>query len=66
MKVFYSRISSNDGQKHDRQLQDLKGFDYILTDTVSGNSDVFTRPKGQQIKKLIGKPPTNTILLISC
>lgn len=53
MKVFYSRISSNDGQKHDRQLQDLKGFDYILTDTVSGNSDVFTRPKGQQIKKLI-------------
>ena len=53
MKVFYSRISSNDGQKHDRQLQDLKGFDYILTDCVSGNSDLFTRPKGQQIKKLL-------------
>jgi len=54
MKVFYSRISSNDGsQRHDRQLQDLKGFDYILTDSVSGNSDLFTRPKGQQIKKLI-------------
>ena len=53
MKVFYSRISSNDGQKHDRQLQDLKGFDYILTDTVSGNTDLFTRSKGQQIKKLL-------------
>jgi len=54
MKVFYSRISTNDGsQKHDRQLKDLKGFDYILTDCVSGNSDLFTRPKGQQIKKLI-------------
>lgn len=54
MKVFYSRISSNDGsQKHDRQLQDLKGFDYVLTDNFTGNSDLFDRPKGQQIKKLI-------------
>ncbi len=53
MKVFYSRISSNDGQKHDRQLQNLKGFDYILTDCFSGASDLFTRPKGQQIKKLL-------------
>jgi DNA invertase Pin-like site-specific DNA recombinase len=54
MKVFYSRISTNDGsQKHDRQLQDLKGFDYVLTDNFTGNSDLFDRPKGQQIKKLI-------------
>ena len=53
MKVFYSRISSNDGQKHDRQLQDLKGFDYVLTDNFTGNSDLYERPKGQQIKKLL-------------
>ena len=54
MKVFYSRISTNDGsQKHDRQLKDLKGFDYVLTDNFTGNSDLFDRPKGQQIKKLI-------------
>jgi len=53
MKVFYSRISSNDGQKHDRQLLDLIGFDYVLTDTFTGNSDLFDRPKGQQIKKLL-------------
>jgi DNA invertase Pin-like site-specific DNA recombinase len=54
MKVFYSRISTNDGsQKHDRQLQDLKGFDYVLTDNFTGNSDLFERPKGQQIKKLL-------------
>jgi hypothetical protein len=40
MKVFYSRISTNDGsQKHDRQLKDLKGFDYVLTDNFTGNSD---------------------------
>ena len=54
MKVFYSRISTNDGsQKHDRQLKDLKDFDYVLTDNFTGNSDLFERPKGQQIKKLI-------------
>ena len=54
MKVFYSSISSNDGsQKHDRQLKDLKGFDYVLTDNFTGNSDLFDRPKGQQIKKLL-------------
>lgn len=54
MKVFYSRISTNDGsQKHDRQLKDLKGFDYVLTDEFTGNSELFSRPKGQQIKKLL-------------
>lgn len=53
MRIFYSRISSNDGQKHDRQLLDLIGFDYVLTDTFTGNSDLFDRPKGQQIKKLL-------------
>ncbi len=54
MKVFYSRISTSDGsQKHDRQLKDLKGFDYVLTDDYTGNSDLFERPKGQQIKKLL-------------
>lgn len=52
MKVFYSRISSADS-RHDRQLLNLEGFDYVLTDNFTGNSDLFERPKGQQIKKLI-------------
>ena len=54
MKVFYSRVSSSDGsQKHDRQLMDLKGFDYVFTDSCSGLIDLFDRPKGSQLKRLI-------------
>lgn len=54
MKVFYSRVSSTDGsQKHDRQLTDVKGFDYIFSDSCSGSLDLFDRPKGSQIKRLI-------------
>jgi DNA invertase Pin-like site-specific DNA recombinase len=54
MKVFYSRVSSNDGtQNPERQLQNLKQFDYVLTDYCSGSIPLFERPKGSEIKKLI-------------
>lgn len=52
MKVFYSRISTDD-QTHRRQLQDLKGFDYVFCDIVSGSSRLFERGKGGEIKKLL-------------
>ena len=54
MKVFYSRVSSNDGtQNPERQLQNLKQFNYVLTDFCSGSIPLFERPKGSEIKKLI-------------
>lgn len=54
MKVFYSRVSSNDGtQNPERQLQNIKQFDYVLTDFCSGSIPLFLRPKGSEIKKLI-------------
>ena len=54
MKVFYSRVSSNDGsQNPERQLQNLTQFDYVLTDYCSGAIPLYQRPKGSQIKKLI-------------
>ena len=54
MKVFYSRVSSDDGsQNPQRQLQNLKEFDYVFTDMCSGSIPLFERPKGSQIKKLI-------------
>ena len=52
MKLFYSRISHED-QNDERQLKNLKGFDYILSDKCSGSIPLFERPKGSQIKKLI-------------
>jgi DNA invertase Pin-like site-specific DNA recombinase len=56
MKVFYSRVSSSDGtQKPDRQLQNIEGFDYVLTDYCSGSIPLYERPKGSQIKSLIDK-----------
>ena len=54
MKVFYSRVSSSDGtQEPDRQLQNIEGFDYVLTDYCSGSIPLYERPKGSQIKSLI-------------
>ena len=51
-KVFYSRTSTSD-QNDIRQLQNLSGFDYVLSDKISGMVPIFERPKGQQIKTLI-------------
>lgn len=54
MKIFYSRVSSVDGsQNHDRQLVNTVDFDYVITDNFTGNSDLFERPKGKEIKKLL-------------
>jgi DNA invertase Pin-like site-specific DNA recombinase len=54
MKVFYSRVSSNDGSQNPaRQLQKISGFDYVLTDFCSGTIPLYERPRGSQIKKLI-------------
>ncbi len=53
MKVFYSRISTSDGQTHKRQLQELEGFDYVFCDVVSGSVPLFDRGKGSEIKKLL-------------
>ena len=53
MKVFYSRISTDEGQTHKRQLQNLKGFDYIFCDVISGSVPLFERGKGKEIKKLM-------------
>lgn len=54
MKVFYSRISTNDGsQNPQRQLQNIEEFDYVFTDMCSGSIPLFERPKGSEIKKLI-------------
>jgi DNA invertase Pin-like site-specific DNA recombinase len=53
MKVFYSRISTDEGQTHKRQLQDLKGFDYVFCDVISGSVPLFERGKGGEIKKLM-------------
>ena len=51
-KVFYSRTSTAD-QNDIRQLQNLTGFDYVLSDKISGMVPIFERPKGKQIKTLI-------------
>lgn len=54
MRIFYSRVSTNDGtQNPERQLQNTGKFDYILTDYCSGSIPLFERPKGAQIKRLI-------------
>lgn len=54
MKVFYSRVSTEE-QNSDRQNQNTEEFDYVFTDTYSGNIEFFKRPKGSQIKELIDK-----------
>ena len=52
MKVFYSRVSTTD-QNISRQMDNLDGFNYVFTDYCSGSIDIWERPKGSQIKKLI-------------
>lgn len=52
MKILYTRVSTQE-QNPDRQLTNVDGFDYVLVDKCSGLIDLFDRPKGQQIKKLI-------------
>jgi DNA invertase Pin-like site-specific DNA recombinase len=54
MKVYYSRVSTLE-QNPERQLQELTGFDYVLTDYCSGSIPLYERPQGSQIKKLIDR-----------
>lgn len=52
MKVFYSRVSTIE-QNSERQLKNLDGFDYVLTDKCSGLIPLFDRPQGGQLRNLI-------------
>ena len=52
MKVFYSRVPTTD-QNAERQLQNIEGYDYVLTDKCSGLNPLWERPQGKTIKKLI-------------
>jgi DNA invertase Pin-like site-specific DNA recombinase len=52
MKVFYSRVSTIE-QNDERQLQNLTGYDYILSDKCSGSIPLWERPKGRQLKSLV-------------
>jgi DNA invertase Pin-like site-specific DNA recombinase len=36
-------------------MNQLNGFDYVFTDYCSGTIDIWSRPKGSQIKKLIDR-----------
>ena len=54
MIVLYTRVSTIE-QNPDRQLQNPKQYDYILTDYCSGSIPLYERPKGSEIKKLIDK-----------
>jgi DNA invertase Pin-like site-specific DNA recombinase len=52
MIVLYTRVSTLE-QNPDRQLQDTKQYDYILTDYCSGSIPLYERPKGSEVKKMI-------------
>ena len=53
MRVFYSRVSTQE-QSDSRQLKNTeKGFDYVLSDKCSGTIPLWERPRGKQIKELI-------------
>ena len=53
MKVFYSRISSNDGSQNDeRQLQNLKEFDYVHYElNYPNNRQTFFRSVANDLEK---------------
>ena len=54
MIVLYTRVSTIE-QNPDRQLQNPKQYDYVLTDYCSGSIPLYERPKCSEIKKLIDK-----------
>jgi DNA invertase Pin-like site-specific DNA recombinase len=55
MNILYTRISSIIGQKNDRQVQNLKEFDYVVEDKCSGATPFFERDGGKRIEKMISK-----------
>jgi len=64
MRVFYSRVSTIE-QNDERQLQNLKGFDYIFSDKCSGSIPLWERPKGKQMKSLIDEGKLKEIEIYS-
>ena len=61
LKIFYTRVSTED-QSELRQLKDTeKGFDYVLGDKCSGTIPLWERPRGKQIKELIDQDKVKEI-----
>jgi DNA invertase Pin-like site-specific DNA recombinase len=61
LKIFYTRVSTED-QSELRQLKDTeKGFDYVLGDKCSGTIPLWDRPRGKQIKELIDQDKVKEI-----
>ncbi|MCM4171873.1 recombinase family protein [Arenibacter sp. TNZ] len=61
MKVFYSRVSTEE-QSDSRQLKNTeRGFDYVISDKCSGAIPLWERPRGKQIKELIDKGELNEL-----
>ena len=53
MKVLYTRVSSLEGQKTDRQRINEKDYDLVIEDKCSGSIPFFERDGGKKILKLI-------------
>jgi len=52
MKVRYSRCSTIE-QNISRQINEVKEYDYVLSDFCSGLIPLFERPQGKKLRKLI-------------
>ena len=55
MKVLYTRVSSIEKQKTDRQLVNANEYDYVIEDKISGSTEFATRPGGTEIINLVKK-----------
>ncbi len=55
MKVLYTRVSSLEGQKTDRQKLNEKDYDLIIEDKCSGTIPFFERDGGKKILMIISK-----------
>jgi DNA invertase Pin-like site-specific DNA recombinase len=55
MKVLYTRVSTIEKQKTDRQLVKANDYDYIIEDKISGSTEFATRPGGSEVIQLLQK-----------
>jgi DNA invertase Pin-like site-specific DNA recombinase len=55
MKVLYTRISTIEKQKSDRQLVMANNYDYVIEDKISGSTEFATRPGGSEVIQLLQK-----------
>jgi len=53
MKVLYTRVSTIEKQKTDRQLVKANDYDYIIEDKISGATEFATRPGGSKVIQLL-------------